>query len=379
MYQQSSALYAPTILFLQAMRQLDLWLKYSFTCQCKRCSAMPLTYVDHALQEIYALNLHSSNQSFLQNEGNEKLTDFIDDAISEYQTYGDAESCCEKLETVLTDGLLLDEQSETSEEICRLKIMLHPLHLLSLNAYTALASAYKVRASDLLAKNPKTAENCLYAFRMNRISAAYALLLASLSHHLFLSESSLVASVANFWTGAGESLLNLSRSSMWNMFAKCQFSVSELPSFHGYKCSQCTLLDNFEATFASSHTHNSEFEDITRKFLDCITSIMPEVWSFLVQDNSYLGMVTDPIDLRWCGAMCVSAIFLDCKGCLGSRDTKLMNSRCKEEQAAQQERTSIFHLSVHCLLYGWFLSEICGGKDSYSVCYVRGLLYVEGT
>lgn len=150
------------------------------------------------------------------------MTDYIDHCISEYLSYGDAISCCHKLENVITDGLLLDEPT------------------------------------------------------------AYALLLAGLTQHLFLSEFSLVGSVANFWAGAGEFLLNLSRSSIWSTFAECQFSVLELPSFHGYKCSKCTLLDKVYivgqlSSFGSSETQNSELEYITREFLYCIASIMPKV------------------------------------------------------------------------------------------------------
>ncbi|RYR78144.1 hypothetical protein Ahy_A01g002883 [Arachis hypogaea] len=32
------------------MRQLNLWSKYMFICYYKRCSVVPFTYVDHALQ-----------------------------------------------------------------------------------------------------------------------------------------------------------------------------------------------------------------------------------------------------------------------------------------------------------------------------------------
>lgn len=34
----------------KAMRQSELWSKYRFICCCKRCSALPFSYVDHALQ-----------------------------------------------------------------------------------------------------------------------------------------------------------------------------------------------------------------------------------------------------------------------------------------------------------------------------------------
>ncbi|KAF3619609.1 putative thioredoxin Y1, chloroplastic-like [Capsicum annuum] len=34
----------------KVMRQSELWLKYRFSCCCKRCRAMPMTHIDHCLQ-----------------------------------------------------------------------------------------------------------------------------------------------------------------------------------------------------------------------------------------------------------------------------------------------------------------------------------------
>ncbi|KAL1333521.1 protein SET DOMAIN GROUP 41-like isoform X3 [Arachis ipaensis] len=38
----------------KAMRQLDLWSKYRFIYCYERCSVVPFTYVDHALQLTWA-------------------------------------------------------------------------------------------------------------------------------------------------------------------------------------------------------------------------------------------------------------------------------------------------------------------------------------
>ncbi|KAJ1438440.1 Tetratricopeptide-like helical domain superfamily [Sesbania bispinosa] len=130
----------------KAMRQLDLWSKYCFICCCKRCSALPVTYVDRALQEISVYCRDSScscsNYEFFRDMADRRLTEFFDNIISEYLSDGDPESCCEKLEKILMQGL--NEQLEGIEGKSNCKFMLHPLHHLSLNAYTTLASAYKV-------------------------------------------------------------------------------------------------------------------------------------------------------------------------------------------------------------------------------------------
>ncbi|XP_040866481.1 protein SET DOMAIN GROUP 41 isoform X3 [Glycine max] len=90
----------------KAMRQSELWSKYRFVCCCKRCSALPSSYVDHALQEISAITCESSGScsKFLKDMADRRLTECIDDVILEYLSVGDPESCCEKLEEILTQG-----------------------------------------------------------------------------------------------------------------------------------------------------------------------------------------------------------------------------------------------------------------------------------
>ncbi|GAU31952.1 hypothetical protein TSUD_288860, partial [Trifolium subterraneum] len=200
-----------------ALRQSELWSKYRFICCCKRCSSQPFTYVDHVLQEIPVFCGDSSglpsNYKFFRDTADRRLADSIEDAISEYLLVGDSVTCCENLEKILIEGLY--EKLEGNETKSQFKFMLHPLHHLSLSSYTTLASAYKVRASDSLSVDSETVVNQSEAFHMSRISAAYSLFLADAAHYLFNSESSLIASVANFWIGAGESLLTFTRNSGW--------------------------------------------------------------------------------------------------------------------------------------------------------------------
>nr|XP_027090564.1 protein SET DOMAIN GROUP 41-like [Coffea arabica] len=210
------------------MRQAELFTNYWFNCCCKRCTATPATYIDRALQEIFVsgvdgLNLISNEDSY-RSKATAKFTDSIDGAIDEYLNFNNPESCCEKLEDLLTHGHPqepLKPKPEKSPQCIRL----HLFHHQSLHAYTTtLASAYRVRASDLLAFNPENHQHQMEAFTLSRISAAYSLLLAIVTHHLFLSESSIIACAVNFWKNAGESLVYLFRSSAWGTFSNLQQS-----------------------------------------------------------------------------------------------------------------------------------------------------------
>ncbi|CAL5332985.1 unnamed protein product [Camellia sinensis] len=149
-------------------------------------------------EEISAVSCSCANLS--------SETDYVDDAITEYLTFVNPNSCCEKLENLLIHGLL-DGQFEPKEEKSKQQFWLHPLHHLSLSAYTTLASAYKTSASYLLALNPEMDERQLEAFDMSRTSAAYSLMLA------------------------GKSLLNVARSCVWKLLAKQGLTVAELSHF----------------------------------------------------------------------------------------------------------------------------------------------------
>ncbi|KAK9069682.1 hypothetical protein SSX86_011586 [Deinandra increscens subsp. villosa] len=281
------------------LRQSELRSKYRFTCCCHRCVALPLTYVDQRLQKICG--------------SNETLAECIDDAIHDYlssDSQDDAESCCKKLE----DALLNHESR------------LHPQNHLSLNAYTTLASAYS-SASAIEDEN---------GLKMKRFSAAYSLLLALLTHDLFLHESSLIASVSNFWVGAGESLINLGKCLVSSSSRKC------------YTRCGCDLIDIFEANYKVVETSKE-------KLLNCIRGITGKMWKFLVVGNGYLQAVKDPMDLRW---------FEDL-------NLKTVAEWCACDCVEGQE---IFGLGAHCLLYGGILSNISGGRDSHLSCYVRHLL-----
>ncbi|KAK7270954.1 hypothetical protein RJT34_26499 [Clitoria ternatea] len=362
----------------KAMRQLELWSKYRFTCCCKRCSALPFSYVDHALQEICVISCGSSgscsNDKFFKDMANSRFTECVDDVISEYLSVGDPVSCCERLEKILMRGL--DEQLEGIEGKSDSKVMLHPLHHLSLNAYTTLASAYKVCASDLSSVDSEIDINKLEAFNRSRTSAAYSLLLAGATHHLFNFESSLIASVANFWIGAGESLLSLTRSSGWNKFVNLGVVVSNVASVTKLKCSKCSLIDRFRACISNGQIKSEEFENVSNGFFYCVSDIAQKVWSFLVYDCHFLRSCKDPIDLSWLMST-KNSNTVDVDAHANKTDMSYTHESENEEQTYADDATCIFQLGVHCLAYGGLLADICYGHRSHLVCHVQNIIGCE--
>ncbi|KAL2577503.1 hypothetical protein GLYMA_16G166500v4 [Glycine max] len=367
---------------LQAMRQSELWSKYRFVCCCKRCSALPSSYVDHALQEISAITCESSGScsKFLKDMADRRLTECIDDVILEYLSVGDPESCCEKLEEILTQGL--KEHLEVIEVKPDCIFMLHPLHHHSIKAYTTLASAYKVCACDLLSVDSETDINQLKAFDMSRISAAYSLVLAGATHHLFNSESSLIASVANFWTGAGESLLSLSKSSGWSMCVNLGLVIPNLASAMKFKCTKCSLMDRFRAGMLNGQIKSADFENVSNEFLHCVSDITQKVWGFLISDCQFLQSCKDPIISSWLMST-KSSSTVDVEVCVNKTNMCYTNesensvSMCHEQTLADHAVACIFQLGVHCLAYGGLLASICYGPHSHLVCHVQNVLEHE--
>ncbi|CAK7346765.1 unnamed protein product [Dovyalis caffra] len=385
------------------IRQSELWAKYRFICCCTRCSASPLSYVDHILQdsplklafvngratskangggckEICASNLASlslsSELSFYKDEATRKLTDYVDEVIAEYLAVGDPESCCKKLENMLNTGLR-DDELEAREGKSQLNFRLHSLHHLALNTYTTLASAYKIRANDLYALHSEVGGHSLEVLSMSRISAAYSLLLAAATYHLFCFESSLIASVANFWANAGESLLALARSSAWDSLGECGLPVLNLSSLAKHNCSKCSC----NLYLGQDETQKADFDSISSRFLDCISSLLQKVWGFLIQGCCYLKMFKVPTDFSWLGK---SLDMWDFDAHLTHNDLDFncwTNESISGVEAlgyTDQCRINIFQLGAHCLLYGGFLAGICHGPHSHWISHIRCTLDYEG-
>ncbi|KAK6115676.1 hypothetical protein DH2020_007945 [Rehmannia glutinosa] len=329
------------------MRRAELWSKYRFSCSCKRCGAMPEAYVDNALQVRFYLIGIVCCQSQSSDYKIEKLMQSFDNAVTDYLSSGDPIWCCKNLENLLTHGHLNNKTREPNEAKSPQKLKLHPYHYLSLNAYTALSSAYKVHASDLSVLNSDIETQKLEAFKMYKTSAAYSLLLAGAAHHLFTFESSLVTTVANFWMNAGESMLNLSRSFLWASFLNLSPTHLEFLSVSTQKCNCRCLGDILEP-----NSRNMEFEEIKSRLHKCIANITPKVWSMLASESSFLKKIRNPIDFSW----------------LASPEASMV-SILEGEECDEQVRMYIFLLSIHCLRYGALFSSICYGLSAEMNCY----------
>ncbi|CAN0892225.1 Protein SET DOMAIN GROUP 41 [Linum grandiflorum] len=298
------------------VRQSELWLKYRFICSCPRCSSSSPSsyYVDHALEEISS----SSTQLFDAAQANERLTDYVDEAITTFLSEGDdPEPCCAQLERLLVLGL---DQRDTI-------IRLNPLHHLSLNAYTTLASAYSIRAAS-----------SVFDVEL-RTSAAYAFFLAAAANHLFSFEPSLIVSVSNYWASAGEALLRL---------------VSSTTTSASLACSKCRFKDVGLAVSKadSSRVRNADFTSISFELVDCIRRYARKVWCFLSKGCQFLSRFDDPMD------------FDSIRKPVCDVNRRLDDDRIRGFEFADREiRTDVWQLGAHCLVYGGFLSAICYGSD----------------
>ncbi|OVA00251.1 SET domain [Macleaya cordata] len=366
-------------------RHSELWSKYRFNCCCWRCSASPPTYLDRVLQENADAHIEESKSSsddyFYRNEAYKELINCMDDIISEYLSDGNPESCCEKLESMLTRSLQ-EEQPEEEQSLANFK--LHPLHHLSLNAYITLASAYKIHANNLSALHSRTDDPISEVFELSKTSAAYYFLLAGVTHHLFLSESSLIAIAAHFWISAGESLLNLISNPMWNSSLNRQPANLISSSLLCNRWNKCMLMEKLEMdlVFCQSQSKSRllEFEEISQSFLGCLSKILPPVWTFLIHGHRYFKYIKDPIDFSWLG-ITKNHNLKESQALQGS--TGVGSSyfgrtscccRCEVREGIDEQKTSILQLGVHCLLYGGYLTTICYCRDCYLTSYVKNLL-----
>ncbi|XP_021737755.1 protein SET DOMAIN GROUP 41-like [Chenopodium quinoa] len=353
-----------------ALRQSELLLEYKFVCSCKRCSAVPQDYVDHALQEMFCANFTRGCSKTLDNDYKDQvvelLSDMLDSTIEEYMEVGDPVSCCEKLEGLFSEGLLNQHLGQAKGDVA-IDVKLSPFHYLSLNAYTTLISTYNMRANF-------SGEMDHLSIDMSRTRAAYSLLLAGATHHLFLSEPSLIASAATFWIDAGQSLLSIG-CPFWSSFANGK--LRNLPDAPEVNCPGCSLMDNFKSHYIFTQTQNKYFDNTTQVFHKCTSIITPKVWSFLIQGCKNLKDVKDPIDFSW---IQVKRTFeytwsqqAEFNSCHGSENGDL--SKCVSGDESIDVRTATYQLGVHCLLYGGFLSSICYGH-SYNTQLIRNVIYI---
>lgn len=298
---------------------------------------------------LYSINMISYHEVY-KDEEIKKLREAYDETISDYLSFSDPKLCCEKLEILLVYGDIEEENLKPKGEKLHQKPKLHLFHHLSINAYTTLASAYKVRASDLLSVDSDTNEHGFQAFSMFKTSAAYYLLLAGVSHHLFMFESSLVASVVNFWIGAGESLLSLSGLSWWDSSLKSEPVKLDIPPLLRMKCNDCSLSGVFEPSSKNGQDQTIWFQEKKMLLLNCIANLTSSVWSMLSYKSSFLKLIPNPIDFNWLES-------------IEHLKVSHFESHISEEQA-EKFRSSLILLAIHCLRYGALLSSISHGFAS---------------
>ena len=307
------------------------------------------------LQEISAVNVELLDSTSISNFDYDtaiaRIDDYVNNAIAEYLSIGSSESCCEKLQNLLTLGFY-DEQAEDGDGKQLLNLRLHPVHFLLLNAYTALASAYKVRSWN-------GDENQCNA-TMSKTSAAYSLFLAGATHHLFLSEPSLIASAANCWVVAGESLLILVKhSSLWGSnTSKSSSPMGEIT------CLNCSWVDKFNTSRIHGRSIEADFREFSIGISNCIANISQKYWSFLAHECSYLKAFTDPFDFSWPKTITT---------CSNYRDRSCDCSKIQD--VSDQDRQSIFELGIHCLFYGGYLASICYGHHSHLASQIQCILH----
>ncbi|XP_038989176.1 protein SET DOMAIN GROUP 41 isoform X2 [Phoenix dactylifera] len=344
----------------KAMRHLDLWSKYQFVCCCERCSASQEMYIDRLLN-CYARDLDLDN-SDSRDAGCEELADMLDQAISEYTSDDDPESCCHKLESMLSGSY--ENKRFQADNPSESKFRLHPCHHLSLNAYIILASAYRTCANSLLTTGLGENNN-LEFFKMVRAAAAYSLLLAGATHHLFLSEPSLIATTTHYLISAGESILSIVQSPPWG-------STGPI-----YKSEICWAVHHSPNTSKEgSALLGDKFKAAPVRFLGCTSSILLHSWPFLAQGFCYLESIRSPIDFSWLDLdMVRSQTFA-----VGRDTTNFAKPECSEckyqaEMSIEKERKGLFQLAVHCLIYGSYLASICFGPRNYLTDHVKELLH----
>lgn len=240
-----------------------------------------------------------------------KMTNHIKEAIDDFLSDDiDPATCCEKIEGVLHHGIL-DSSS----------LRLHPSHHVALHAYITLASAYRIRSID------SETDDVGRAFEMSRIGAAYSLFLAGVSHHLVSAELSFAISAANFWTRAGECLLELASK----FFMKSSSGEYD----DDVKCRKCLMLVE----------NHGEIKENFNQILKCaVTDSSQATWSFLTRGCPYLQNFKSSVDFSLKGTNCK-----------------------REESKSVDQRVSILLLSFHCLLYADLLTDLCYGRKSHSV------------
>ncbi|KAK8967127.1 hypothetical protein KSP40_PGU011636 [Platanthera guangdongensis] len=224
-------------------------------------------------------NPKSENNEFSESQLLE-VSGYLEETLAEYMSNGNPEECCQKLGNMLSDGFH-NKFSEAFES----RFWLHPLQFVSLKAYIALSSAYRIQASNFDYTDLRFSE-VSKSFKMARSSAACSLLVAGASLHLFMFETSIMLNTAVLWIDAGESFLYLLRIARYlGKLLEPGFSLEFVSSHFTVVKDQCKSTEDL--LVVSAH------------FIDSVSHIMINLWPFLSHGHSYLECIKNPVNFSW--------------------------------------------------------------------------------
>lgn len=328
-------------------RHSDLWLKYKFICSCNRCIASPEPYVDLILN-CDARDLNKPEDAVAAPTV-EDLDDDLQQAISEYSLGDDAKACCDMIESMLSENLMRDLQKG---ELRGRKHILHPLHHLCFTAYMTLASAYRFRALSLKTGSLH-GEKSDDLIRMAKAAAAYSLVLAGATNHLFLSECSFMMPLSHFLIGAGQSLFFLVQSMKGEMRQYLSAAKFTFPS-----CPESSAKHDL--------VKYNEFRSTCEGFGKQMLSLSFHCWSFLVQGLPCLEKIKNPIDFSWLGTSIHQPLLPE--------ENYANLSAHDPTSFTKEQKECIFSLAICCVTYCKYLTSICYGPQHYLADLAKDIL-----
>uniref|UniRef100_A0A0E0P954 SET domain-containing protein n=1 Tax=Oryza rufipogon TaxID=4529 RepID=A0A0E0P954_ORYRU len=292
-----------------------------------------ITYIDLLQTRCDARNLKSPHNA-VTDPAIEDLDNNLQQAISEYSFLDDSKACCDVIESMLSENLMNDLQQE---ELSPRKYILHPLHHISVSSFMILASAYRCSAFKSSTDNLH-GENCDFIFRMTKAAAAYSIVLAGATHHLFLSECSFVTLLSHFLLSTGQSILD---------FAECIKGET--------RKNMPEAIFSFASCSTNSAKHDSvrynQFRSTCEKFGKPLLSLSLQCWPFLAQGLPCLEKIKNPIDFSWLGPAIFQAFQLS------EEDSFNLSGKHAPATLIEQQKECILSLAVCCITYSKYLAR----------------------
>uniref|UniRef100_A0A0E0P955 SET domain-containing protein n=1 Tax=Oryza rufipogon TaxID=4529 RepID=A0A0E0P955_ORYRU len=258
------------------------------------------------------------------NKGDEVFITYIDLLQTRIVKY------CYRIGLVKVQGL-------RQEELSPRKYILHPLHHISVSSFMILASAYRCSAFKSSTDNLH-GENCDFIFRMTKAAAAYSIVLAGATHHLFLSECSFVTLLSHFLLSTGQSILD---------FAECIKGET--------RKNMPEAIFSFASCSTNSAKHDSvrynQFRSTCEKFGKPLLSLSLQCWPFLAQGLPCLEKIKNPIDFSWLGPAIFQAFQLS------EEDSFNLSGKHAPATLIEQQKECILSLAVCCITYSKYLAR----------------------